>query len=127
MEKSQLRSFGYIWGSIFLVIGLFPVKNGLDPRAWAVQLAIAFILVSTFYPNIFSKIRFYQAWIKFGNFVGHINSKIIIFILFYGLFLPIGLVLKLFGKDLLHKKLDKKADSYFDERVDQPGSMENQF
>lgn len=59
--------------------------------------------------------------------MGKINSKIIIFILFYFIFLPIGLVFKILKKDLLKKKLDKSSNSYFIDRVTQPGDMKNQF
>ena len=41
--------------------------------------------------------------------------------------LPTGLIMRLFGKDLLNRKLDKNAKSYWIERTEQMGSMKNQF
>jgi hypothetical protein len=47
--------------------------------------------------------------------------------LYFGFFTPISLVLKLLGKDLLNKKIDKSQESYWVERKTQPQSMKNQF
>ena len=41
-----------------------------------------------------------------------INTRLILGILFYGLFMPFGLVMRVFGKDPLHRKLDDKSASY---------------
>lgn len=119
----DLRIFGYIWGAIFLLVSY------LHNNFAVVYLLVSttFFISATYCPNIYQKVYFYQLWIKFGNFIGHINSKIIIFILFFFMFVPIGLLLKLFRKDLLKKKLDKSLVSYFEKRKTQPGSMVNQF
>ena len=49
---------------------------------------------------------------KFGNVMNWINTRIILGILFYGMFLPIGVVMRLFGKDPMHRKLDRELPSY---------------
>ncbi len=126
MQK-DLKNFGLIWAVIFLVVGLLPLFKGSDSRNWAFIVALIFILISLFYPNLYQQSRFYPLWIKFGNYMGKINSKIIIFILFYLVFLPIGIILKLLRKDLLRKKLDKSLNSYFIDRTIQPNNMKNQF
>jgi hypothetical protein len=59
--------------------------------------------------------------------MGKVNSKIIISVLFFFIFAPIGIFLRLIKKDLLNKKLNKKVESYFVKRETQPGSMINQF
>ena len=66
-------------------------------------------------------------WIKLGNIIGNINSRIIIFLLFYFLFVPFGLALKIRGTDPLKKMLDSNAESYFEDRKDDPGPMEKQY
>jgi len=54
----------------------------------------------------------YVGWMKFGNVMNWINTRIILGILFYGLFLPIGVVMRLFGKDPMQRKLDRGLSSY---------------
>ena len=127
LTKKSLREFGLIWTIIFIAIGSYPLLYKDPARVWALYTSGFFLLISVLYPSFFKQIYFYQIWIKFGNVLGHINSKIILFILFYGIFTPIGLVLRLFGKDLLSTKFNKKASSYFVDRATQPGDMKNQF
>jgi len=118
----NLRVFGYIWSLIFCYLGFSFEKN-----IFLFAIALAFFLSASFFPQIYIKTRIYQLWIKFGEFIGHINSKIIIALLFFFIFTPIALILKLFGKDLLNKKLDKTAKTYFKPRTTQATSMINQY
>ena len=55
---------------------------------------------------------FYKVWMVFGAVMGWINTRLILGIVFYFVFMPFGLVMKLFGKDLLSRKLDASAPSY---------------
>ena len=125
ISNNDLRNFGLIWAFIFTVIGLWPVKNGGDLRTWSMFASGIFAAVAMIAPVILK--QFYKVWVKFGNFVGKINSKIIIFILFVFLFVPFGFFARLFGKDLLGKKIDKSASTYWITRESKPGSMKNQF
>ena len=127
MDNKSLRTFGLIWAFIFLVISTYPALKDQSLRFWSLYTSLGFLATSFIYPKLYKISYFYQTWIKFGEFVGRINSKIIIFILFYFLFLPIGILLKIFRKDLLGKKINKSATSYFIDREKQPEGMENQF
>ena len=127
MDKKSLKTFGLIWSLIFFTIAAYPILKSGDLRVWALAVSIVFLAISLLYPKLYQITHFYQSWIKFGEFIGKINSKIIIFILFYFLFLPMGIILKLLKKDLLKKQIDQSAISYFIDRKDQPKNMENQF
>ena len=123
----QLRTFGFIWSAIFAIIAFYPLLKDGNVRLIPLYISLFFIAVSLCYPKIYKITYFYQGWIKFGDVVGKINSKIIIFILFYAVFLPISIMLKICGKDLLDKKMDKSKDSYFVDRQDHAVNMKNQF
>jgi len=126
MPKEQdLQTFAYIWAGIFTVIGLYPLLDGADIRIWSIAIAIVFIAIVLIKPTILTS--FYKVWIKIGDFIGGIISKVIMFILYFGLFTPISIFLKILGKDLLNKKVDKSPESYWIEREKQPESMKNQF
>lgn len=127
MDRHSLTIFGLIWSFIFCVISLYPVFHGEVLRIWAALVSANFLIISLIFPRLFAITRFYQGWIKLGGFIGAINSKIIIIALFYLLFFPIGIVLKIFRKDLLGKKIDSNSKSYFVDRKEQPKEMENQF
>ena len=121
-EKKTLRTFGYIWAAILGIVGCIN-----DFNTALLVASLCFFISATLFPNIYVKTYIFQLWVKFGNFFGNINSKIIIFALFFFIFTPIGILLKIFRKDLLKKKLDKDKESYFEKRSSQPGTMINQF
>ena len=141
ITKKDLRTFSFIWALIFFVVGVFPLyKSGfagvlaidslpawesLPIRHWGIYVSLAFLFIGLFIPGIVS--GFYKLWVKLGELIGGVISKIILVIMFYGLFTPIAIVLKILGKDLLHKKMDKKSHSYWIDRSEQPGSLKNQF
>ena len=125
VKKKDLIVFALIWAGIFIIIGLYPIINSEDVRTWSLVIGMMFIVVSIFQPNILTV--FYHIWIKVGEFIGGIISKIAMFILYFGLFTPISFVLKILGKDLLKKKIDKQGSSYWIDREMQPQSMKNQF
>ena len=122
----DLRIFGLIWALILSIFASFVVEN---QKILTVLYSLIFFFLAScaICPKLYLKIKIYQGWIKIGNFIGRINSFLIIVILFYLLFTPIGLILRLFGNDLLAKKLDSQAKSYFVDRKTQPCGMENQF
>ncbi len=117
IPKKDLRTFAYIWTLIFFVIGIYPVyKSGfsvlltidslqaiksLDVRGWSLYISLASFIVGTLIPGVLS--GFYKVWVKFGELIGGVISKIILLILFYGLFTPISIVLKILRKDLYHR------------------------
>ncbi len=54
----------------------------------------------------------YRLWMRFGAALGWINSRIILGLLFYGLILPAGLLMRALGKDPLQRRLEADRDSY---------------
>ena len=126
----DLRVFGLIWGIIFVIIAYNISPESANGAKWSIIfscLSLASIFIAVANPRVFIKIKFYQTWIKIGNFLGKVNGFLISFILFYGIFAPVGIILRILKKDLLSKKLDRLADSYFIDRKSQPGDMKNQF
>ena len=123
--KKDLVTFGLIWASIFLIIGVYPLYVNEKLRIEAIGIAVMFLLIIGIYPNFFKP--FYHVWLKLGTYTSSVTSKLILFILFFGLFTPISFILKLLKKDLLSKKIDKNATSYWIIRKTQPQSMKNRF
>ncbi len=124
-KLNDLKTFALIWSFIFSIIGLWPLINNGGVRLWALVITLIFILIAFLKPAVLKS--FYIIWIKIGEVVGNIISKVIMIILFYGMFTPIAFILKLLGKDLLGKRLDKSSATYWIKRETQPGSLKNQF
>jgi hypothetical protein len=128
VEGSSDRSFGLVFAGLFLVIAIYPLFNGEAMRWWSSGVAIAFALVALVKPALLAGLN--RLWIKLGVLLGKIVSPIALGILFYGVFTPLGLVMRLAGKDPLRLKFSPEADSYWIPR-DPPGpapdSMNHQF
>ncbi len=73
-------------------------------------IEIAFL----FFPSLYKK--FYQAWNWFTRKIGQFNTYLILSLIFYLVFTPIALILRLLGKDLLDQKFDSRASSYWHPR-----------
>lgn len=125
IKKKDLIIFSLIWILIFLGIGLYPLLHMNEPKIWSLSIATLFILITIIRPSILK--IFYNTWLKVGDFIGGIISKVIMFILYFMLFTPISFILKILGKDLLRKKVNKNKPTYWIIRDIQPESMKNQF
>lgn len=78
----------------------------------------------TLFLNKFVVFRFMS---KVSRFVSNLINKLFMAIIFYCVFTPVSMILKLLGKDLLNKKIDKNVNSYWVERKIQPTSLKHQF
>jgi len=115
VTTTDLRKFGFIMGAMFaLMFGLLlPWLMDKTSENWPIWPFIGtaiFWLLAVAMPEILRPINI--IWLKFGNIMGWINSRIILALMFYLLIFPIGLILKVFGKDSMNRKFDKDADTY---------------
>ena len=127
VKTKQLRSFGLMVGGIFAFIGLWPkVYHGSSPRLSALILAASLILPALMFPRSLEPV--YRIWMKAGQVLGWINTRIILSLIFYLLFFPVGLVMRLLGKDPMNRQFDSDATTYRVARQPRPGShMKHQF
>lgn len=125
IKKSELRNFSLIWSFLFSVYAIYPLSKGEMLHKWVLLVALLFVLVAFIKPTILG--GFYRIWVKIGELIGGVISKVIMFILYFIIFTPISFSLKILGKDLLNKRLDKTASTYWIDRDVQPQSMKNQF
>lgn len=127
VTTKDLRQFGLIVGGVFLVIGLWPfVVRSEDPRLWAMVMGVALMVLGAVVPQSLKQIHF--GWMKIGHVLGTINTRIILGVIFYGLITPMGLVMRLTGKDSMHRALVQDAVTYRVVRAPRPRRhMRNQF
>ena len=128
-DKAKLREFGLTIGIIF--IGIFLVFKFLFKKDISINLLAigSFLILSGLTFPIILK-PFQKVWMGFSVIVGFFMSRVILTILFFIAVTPIGLLMRLFGKDLLDQKIDKNKDSYWhdpDNVVKSKQSYENQF
>lgn len=128
VKMGSERSFGIVFAVVFTIIALWPLKNGGDIRMWAAIIAGVFLVTAVILPKLLQPLN--TVWFKFGMLLHKIVSPIVMGILYFLTVTPIGLLLKLFRKDILNQKLDREADTYWitisPEKAAQ-SSMRNQF
>ena len=128
VEGSSDRAFGLVFAAVFVLIAGWPLFYGDAPRWWAAGVAAIVAVTAVAKPVLLAPLN--RQWIKLGLLLGRIVSPIALGILFYGVITPIGILMRLTGKDPLRLKLDAGADSYWLPRKPPgppPDSMTNQF
>ncbi|HEY3303679.1 MAG TPA: SxtJ family membrane protein [Candidatus Binatia bacterium] len=122
----QLRSFGFLVGGIFALLGFGPLLLGKEVRLWAIIPAGALLILGLLLPQSLGPI--YRVWMKLGHILGWINTRIILSVVFYGLVFPMGFIMRLAGRDPMRRRYDPAAESYRVPSTQRPGShMLRQF
>jgi len=112
VTTKELRDFGLIFGALLVLLFgfLFPwFFNKAFPfwPWWVFAVTGSLALV---YPLSLKPL--YEIWMLFGAVMGWLNTRFILGIIFYLVFTPFGIVMRIFGKDPLSIKLDSKATTY---------------
>ena len=127
VTKRTLRQFGLMVGGVFLLIGLWPfVWRQETVRIWAVVPGSLLAIAGLMMPGLLKRV--YQGWMWVGHVMGWVNTRIILGVLFYGVVTPMGLVMKLTGRDPMRREFEPDAQTYRVIRQPRPAShMKNMF
>ena len=118
------RSFGIVFFIVFLLISIYPLINNESIRIWSLVVSLIFLFLSIINSNFLLPLN--KLWFKFGIFLGKIISPIIMGIIFFSVVTPIGLIMRLLGKDVLNLKLNDYK-SYWIKKTGPKSKMKNQF
>ena len=124
IKISSNRSFGIVFFVVFLLIALYPLTYSQEIRIWSAIISLIFLALGLFNSKILTPLN--KLWFKFGIFLGKIMSPIIMGIIFFLVVTPIGLLMRLLGKDLIHLKYNNNK-SYWIEKKGPKSKMKNQF
>ena len=118
------RSFGIVFFIVFLIISIYPIFNEGSIRPWSLLIAVIFLILGLLNSKFLTPLN--KAWFKFGMILGKFISPIVMGVIFFGVVTPISLIMKIFGKDLLNLKKNKKT-TYWLDKDKIKSSMKNQF
>jgi len=121
---SSNRSFGLVFFAFFLIVGLWPIFQYENVRIWSIIVAFIFLILGILDSKYLTPLN--RFWMKFGLFLGKIISPIVMGIVFFLVVTPIGIIMKIFRKDLLNIKHNQNQ-SYWVHRKNKFGSMKKQF
>ena len=119
------KSFGFVFFIIFLVVALWPLLNDENIRIWSVILSLVFLILGFLNSKILTPLN--KLWIRFGILLGTIISPLVMGIVYFGVVTPIGILMRLLGKDILNLKIDKKKNTYWLAKSKIKSKMKNQF
>jgi hypothetical protein len=111
------RSFGWTFTGFFTLVALF-----FQP--WMLALAAATALVTVIRSHWLAP--FNRAWMKFGELLHHVVSPLILGLIYFGVFTPVALVMRAFGRDAMCRRFEPAQPSYWVRR-DPPGPPDNSF
>ena len=118
------KSFGIVFFVVFLLISFYPLLNNESVRLWSLVFSFIFLVLGVLNSNILTPLN--KLWFKFGILLGKIISPIIMGIIFFLVVTPIGLLMRLLGKDILNLKYSNNK-SYWIEKTGPKSKMKNQF
>src|SRR4051812_10489609 len=98
-SKAELRKFGLTVGGAFAVFGVISWWRGheIPPRVLWV-LAVLLIVPGALFPSVLGPVQ--RGWMAFATLLGHVNTRIILTVLFYLVLTPVGFVMRLFRDPL---------------------------
>ena len=106
----QLRQFGVIFLTGFLIIGLvkyfWPFSWGLtkDTTFGLIAMAIGAVGGGLALTGTKAGLPLYYFWMGIAFVMGNIMSRVIVVLIYYGVVTPLGLVARLVGRDRLNLK-----------------------
>jgi hypothetical protein len=122
------RGFGLVMAAFFAVVALLPLRAGHPARVWALGAAACLLALALARPSLLHVPNL--LWRRLGLLLGKVVNPIVLSLMFFLVFTPAGLCLRLAGKDPLRLKKPKDRKSYWIPR-DPPGpdpeSMRLQF
>ena len=124
IKISSNRSFGIVFFVVFSLIALYPLTYSGEIRIWSAIISIIFLVLGLLNSKILTP--FNKLWFKFGILLGKIISPMIMGIIFFFVVTPIGLIIRILGKDVLNLKYNKNQ-SYWIEKNGPKSKMKNQF
>ena len=124
-SQSSNRSFGILFFIVFLIFGVWPLKNGENLNYYFIIFSGIFLLLGLLNSKLLSPLN--KIWIKFGEILGIIIAPIIMALVYFVILTPVSLAVRVFGKDLLGLKFINKQQTYWINRKKNMGSMRKQF
>lgn len=117
----ELRQFAGIWFPVFWIVvaGLVVLRGD----AWSVAGsmlagAVAIGIVGSIWPRVMRPI--FLAWMCAAFPIGWVVSHLLLGAVFYLVIAPLGLVMRLAGRDKLKLQFDPEAKSYWTRRPPTP-------
>ena len=120
-----MRKFGYVLAAVLFIFSMVIwFKHRYEIPAFTVSglvflwSGLLIALIASIYPGTLKPLN--TGMVVVAMIIGWIMTRVILTVLFYGVFTPIGLILRIIGKDNLNLRLEPDAKTYWIKRPDIP-------
>ena len=121
-SRSKLRSFGLLVGLVATLIAGVLLWKG-DGIGWGIFAAgTLLILLGLCAPRFLRPL--YVPWMEFALALGFVMTHVILTAVFFLMITPIGLIMRLTGRDPLRRKINRNRDTYWIQKSYDPDSSE---
>lgn len=111
------RKFGWTFAALFFLIGALS-------HPWMMAVGAAFALVTLTRAHWLAPLK--RAWMRFGDLLNKVVSPVVMGVIFFAVFTPVALVMRLAGRDALARRYEPASPTYW-KRRDPPGPAEDSF
>ncbi len=122
IDKDGLRQFGMVTATIIaLLFGLllpYLFDRPIPELPLPFKISIILAGIALLLPIILRPI--YVVWMYIGFVLGWINTRLILGVVFYTLFTPIALLMKILRKDPMNRRFGANIKSYRKTRTESP-------
>ena len=128
LEGSSDRVFGLVFTAFFAVISVWPLIDGGANRLWGLIPSCIFFVLALIWPHALSRLN--RIWMNIGLLLNNVVSPVALGIIFYLTILPVGLMIRILGKDPLRLKYAPSVQSYWIRREPpgpDPKTLDRQF
>ena len=128
IKTSSDRAFGVVFTVVFAIIAAWPLLGGELPRWWALAISGLFLAASLVRPSVLAPLN--RLWTRFGLLLHRIVNPLVMGLMFFVVVTPMGVIMRLAGKDPMRLRRDPAAATYWIEREPPgpaPETMKQQF
>jgi hypothetical protein len=114
-ELKDLRQFGIVLAAILIVFGAIHfLKHRTILAEWFCGAGLIVLCLGLLAPRRLKNV--YAVFLKVAHAIGWFNTRVILILIYYAILTPIAVILRICGKDLLNRKIEKSVSSYWSVR-----------
>jgi predicted membrane metal-binding protein len=115
LKKPTDRSFGFTFAAVFAIAGAWLMWRGSRYGLPALGIAVVFAAIALVAARLLHPLN--VVWMHFGLLLNKIVSPIVLGVIFFGIFAPIGLFFRITGRDALRRSFERGLPSYWIDRT----------
>ena len=113
-DAKELRKFSIILFLGFGILGLLVFWRKGEAGLILCGVALALLLCGLTRPQFL--VYPYKGWMALSSILGFLMTHVILSLMYYIVFTPIGIVMRIFGRDILNKQFNRNEKTYWIKR-----------